>query len=268
MSDKAKIIYEDILKLNEVTKQFVFSDGNMLTAVYPKKINYKCGNSYQKIDNTMVFDNKGFFKNKRNPLKVKMFSSTYCDGMARIEKDNFAVSWTYSRNILSMCIPKIKKASGLKNNTTFHVCQDKMVSEIMYKDIEENMDIEYKIDGLNLKEKIILKNNMCNKRFKFLIKVENLNVTKNKNGEIEFKDINENTIFLIPRGTVTDVLKDTKCEVSYEIEKEGEDIIICVIPEERWVWSEKRVYPLAVDTIIISDIEGSKIQSAYFKSDN
>ena len=123
-------------------KHFLQEDGTIIAKVYGEDIHFKKGNEYKEIDNTLVKEN-GYYTNNKNEYKV-YFKENSSDSLMKIEENNHFLEINLLDN---NNVPIIKK-----ENTS------KLTDSVVYEDVLNGIDLEYKVLPTKVKENIIIKN--------------------------------------------------------------------------------------------------------------
>lgn len=140
-------------------------------------------------------------------------------------------------------------------------------SQVEFKSIYENIDLEYKLIGKTLKENIILNNKIDNPSILFNMDIENLKPRVEDN-IIIFDDIDTGEeIFRLDKP----FMYDAKGEVSEEIElvfEKAEDggYILEIIPNNEWVNDAEREFPITVDPIVRTETNTNNIEDTFVAS--
>lgn len=141
---------ELIGKRGKREKHFLQSDGSVIAKIYNEDIHYIENGKYKEIDNTLI--QKGnHYENKNNSYKVK-FPKSLDKSLFEIESDNNYIQIKLKDFNLLKPLPKIKKKSR----------------EIIYNNVLDNIDFEYKTLSNKVKETIILNKDSI-KKLDFII---------------------------------------------------------------------------------------------------
>lgn len=146
-------IEEEVISERTLTsKTFRKVDGSYEIALYNNVIHYKNGNKLEEIDNRLVFNkNNDEYENNKNDYKIKFPKKLKSNKSIKLSKDKYQIEWSIS-NINTSEIDyneKSFKSNNIKDIS--HVNQS-----VIYKNIQNNVDIEYDLIGDKIKENIIL----------------------------------------------------------------------------------------------------------------
>ena len=136
-------------------KYYLLSDRTSRAVVYPYDVHYLDENGkWQDIDNTLTLSSGNY--EAKGKTEVKFAKKSGSTGLVSIKDGGYKIDFTplnaskstakitNSEKTDSRKFDEIKLLSGIK-------------SEVLYEDIYENTDIQYVLEGLSLKENIVVK---------------------------------------------------------------------------------------------------------------
>ncbi len=148
-------------------------------------------------------------------------------------------------------------------------------SSIVYNNVRANTDIEYILDGNNIKENIIVKKPSEQYVYTFELRLNGLIAEFNIDGSITISDFETGTAkYKIPAP----YMYDAKGELSYSVEYSFSEMsdgryLLSVIADEDWINAEGRQFPITIDPTIVPDtmmsdtyVSQSSPNTAYFAS--
>lgn len=222
---------------------------------YKKFVNVSVSEENQNESISSVRDNESLnqdlkqsSENKGSEAGNKLVSQAVCEeDLSKIPETEPDLSNAEIKNI-------DKAKIHFDNENEEKIYFEKTYSKAKYQNSDVNIDLDYTLSGLGLKENIVLKNKSNdNDRFYFELKTD-LIAIKDENGNINFKDSSEKTVFAMPKGCMWDSNNAFSGDVNYEISKITGGYIISVIPNKNWLDDSSRVYPITVDPSITSNI--------------
>jgi len=208
-------------------KHYENGDGTITAYMYDEDVHYMCDGVYRQIDNTL--EDKGeYYENKYNEFKA-MFSKESDDLVCVNSHNHYLKMYLLDKN--NMILEKNKE-------------------NIIYKNIIDDVDIDYKVISNKLKESIILNNkNNYPTSFNFFIDTDL---------ELEYsnKKINANckgeTVFIIDTPYMIDSKKEINDNIEYVLTKVDGGYNLKLELDEEWLNSDKREYPVVIDPTIIN----------------
>lgn len=140
----------------------------------------------------------------------------------------------------------------------------KVSSQINYKNIIDKIDLTYTLIGDKVKENIVInEKTKASEKFEFILNTGGLSAEKVNDEIIIYDGVTDHIIFLIDPF----LMWDSKLEYSDKIETSLEEIEggykLTVIPDQEWLNSKDRVYPITIDPSISTSLERSQIEDAY-----
>ncbi|MBY6801068.1 DNRLRE domain-containing protein [Clostridium botulinum] len=240
-----------------------------------------------------------FLINKNNDFKVKIAKNAKSNQLVTIQKNKYKVQWKIDdvNSSLVKIIPKdndkiekdidntvenkIKKLKVKNKGKVNEVEQkgiikenekDKTVanvsSEVKFENIRNNIDLQYNISSQKLKEYIILNNKVENPEFKFKIKASNLIPKIEEDNSISFyaEDDSQKKIFDIDAPFMIDANNVTSDDIKVELIKDGDEYILVLKPNTKWLNNTERKYPVKIDPTENSSLGVKDIQDAYVNS--
>ena len=252
----AKYENEDMRQSN--VKYFVMDDGSYTMAVYPGAVHTRNSNGkWIDIDNTLKESGKEFTTSDAKIKFVKKTTGnesifTLHDGNKKITMSLIGAEKGTSGLITNLRTKFDDKATELQKMTTL----DKLSSQIIYKDILDGVDLEYVLNGSDVKENIIIKEKKAEYIFAFEIKLSNLTAELSDNSIILSN--NGETVYTIPAPFMYDASGEYSEDVTYSLDEiTTGKYILSVIPSSDWINSKERYFPVIVDPSIVADIDMS-----------
>ena len=142
---------------------------------------------------------------------------------------------------------------------------------VIYKDVEDGIDLKYELEDNRLKESFIIKERKKDYIFNFEAKIGNLEPFYNEEKKcLEFKDKNTVVYRMLPPFMFDNMgEKSKKC--SYEIENSGSHILkIKLIADAEWINADERELPITIDPTFEIEVSGTQtnvIQYGSIESD-
>jgi hypothetical protein len=129
-------------------------------------------------------------------------------------------------------------------------------NKLIYKDIEDGIDITYQTLSNGVKEEIILNKETNQNSFLFDMTTKGLEVDTESDhqGRMSFTDSKGNRMFHFENPFAIDAAGNRTDNAYYQIiegENDKDQLLIIVDPE--WLQSEEREYPIVIDPTILTD---------------
>ena len=244
------IVGEIIEKRTEDSKHFLMSDRSIMAAMYNETIHYEDNGSWVDIDNSFSSNKENEFENKSNSFKTKFSKKSNGNKLVTVTKDGYSLSWKLDNadkvdaEISQSDDTQSEDISVLKN----------IQGSVTYPDIQNDVDLQYVVSGTDIKENIIIQSADAPTEYSFTYKFNKLSYRINDNNQIEFYDeaSPENIVFIIDAPYMCDSNKAYSKNIEVQITDKSNGFILKLIPDEEWLLSEDRVYPIVIDPSILS----------------
>jgi ribosomal protein S13 len=150
-------------KREKNVKHFLKNDGTFDLAIYPTAVHYQDNGTWKEIDNSLIEEtddaNGAFLGNKSNDFKIKFTKNTNSNKTVSVKKDKYELSWNIegAQNVQSTASNGAdKKVEGLTEDEQKKIV-NKVTSQLIYADIKPHIDLQYDLNGDNVKETFIIK---------------------------------------------------------------------------------------------------------------
>ena len=221
-------------------KHFLREDGSFIAKIYPDTVHYQDDNQYKEIDNRLQEEN-GLYHTTRNNYHLWF--------PKRVETYLFKVE-------TRECYMEFYLENANSSTIQYYEGKWKNKSKVVYSNVLNNVDIEYKILPNKLKESIILKNNM-NQNLNFIIKT-NLELKQEQNKILAYKE--DKFIFEIEKSFMRDNNDKESNNIMYQLSKQDDQYFLHLVLDEDWLNEKEREFPVVVDPTIM---EGTSRQGLY-----
>lgn len=232
---------ELINKRKKREKHFLQPNGSIIAKMYDEDVHYIKNGKYKDIDNTLVRKGK-YFVNKSNSYKAK-FPKKINDSLFKIESEENYLEMKLKSPLALNCMPKIKAKLG----------------ELIYNDILDNIDFEYKTLANKVKETIVLKKGAIDK-LEFVLTtnldlfIENKNIVAKKEDDV---------VFTIESSFMVDSNGLTNENINYSLSKYKTNYMITLHLDYAWLKSSERKYPIYIDPTISNNSQNGNIYDTY-----
>lgn len=240
-------------KLRE--KHFLQEDGTIRAVMYNDNIHFYKNGRYEEIDNRL-HEKDGYYINTNNLYKVYLSKSSKSDLMTIEEGKHYLNIFVDNNNDSHL-------EEVFKNDFE----KSKLVSSVSYKDIFNDIDLNYQIMPTKVKEEIILKNrNSISNEIIFKIDTD-LDLIIGDNSKI-FAQFNSNNIFEIEAPYMIDNAGKINKNVRYQILKSNKYYNLKLILDSEWLNNPETEFPVIVDPTITSSGQNTNVYDTYiYKGD-
>jgi RHS repeat-associated protein len=299
VSKYSKIIGEIEEKREENTKYFLKEDNTMEAVVYPEPVHYQEDGEWKEIDNSLGDGNDegdDALENTNSNLKFNFGKYSNSKKLVSIKKDKYKISWSLEgankSKVEKRKIDESKLNEEIEQEADKTVNEDKELSEksekekeeikdvikenekkktvpkiqstATYRDVFENTDLEYEIQGNNLKENIILKDKTDESEFTFRIDTKNVIAKVDKN-VVKFYDEDDESkeVFSLLAPFMVDNEGVSSDDIKISLEKDKKGYTLTLTPNKEWLESEDRVYPVKIDPPVTSSQNANAIEDSF-----
>ena len=231
-------------KRNE--KHFLNDDGTISLYLYNNDIHYLKNGEYLDIDNALI-EKENTIVNKENNFHTSFPKDKSTNLLVDITKDNYYLKIYLLKN---------------KNNNT-NIKRNKQ--DLIFENILEDIDIDYKVISTKLKESIILKNkNNIPSSLSFKIDT-NLVLELATKGSILAKDKDKN-IFVIDAPFMKDNSGSYNYNINYDLNLKDNTYYLNLNLDQEWL--NKAEFPVIIDPTIVNPDEDDpeNVYDAYISS--
>ena len=294
---EATVIGEVEGKREEDVKHFLNSDGSFTAVKYAEPVHYRQTDEAEwvDIDNTLSM-HSGSYTPASSPLDVS-FADSFGDRTVSVRSQGHELSWSYLRPDAEITPPDIVETQELtpaegtetqalkpiedaeisikaqKLELAAEKAEPYMMPEavtdgLVYADVFPNVDIEYILDSVNLKENIVLKKSGAQNEFIAQYNIGELTAEQVDEQNIELRDAQGTVIFCISAPYMFDAAGQTSGDVSLSILSEADGVMrVKITADKAWINDEARVYPVKVDPNILEAVQSfDQDATAIYKS--
>lgn len=267
------VLEEDSANITENSRHYKMNNGTEKSIVSAMPVNYfdEESGKWERIDNSLT-EKEDCFEGKIGKFKAEV-SKVHKGKAVKVSQNNLSVSWEYlgKGNSSTENIQRVATFSDAAVPETVLNVEKQVngVSEIdksskaVYKNAETNTDLEYNIQGNNIKENIIVRECAEEYKYRFALNTAGLKLRlseDNTNIELysETTDANGEKIekreFMIPSPFMYDANGERNDDVYYEIEPEIDGkYVFSVVANAEWINAEERALPVIIDPQIVTE---------------
>ncbi len=266
-----KIVEEITDKREKNVKHFLKEDMTQEADVYPTAVHYISNGKWKDINNTLIDEkdenNNDVLGNKDNSYKVKIAKNTSSNKLVRITKDKYEISWNME-NITqskSQVVPVNTSLINSKSENEKKRTLSKLSSTVNFLNILPNTDLQYIVEPEGVKENIIINQRVDNPVYKFNISSKNLTAKLQEDKSIIFYDISDSSkaIFKLDKPFMYDKNGEQSKDINITLEKVNNEYILMLTPDNNWLSSSDRVYPVTIDPQVSTSLDKANIHDAH-----
>lgn len=227
-------------------KHFLQEDGTFKAFLYDEDVHFLKNGKYEEIDNKLSLIND-YYVNKNNSYNVYFSSKTNSNIMNIVKQKKY----------LNVYIKDY-------NNYTININNDgnKIYSMIEYKNVFNNIDINYHISSTKIKENIVINNrNINSSKLHFYLRT-NLILEVNNDGNVIAKDEKNKEIFVIDKPYLIDTLGNKNYNCNYDLIKDENEYELILNIDINWIKNNNN-YPIIIDPTISNVTDGNNVYDTY-----
>lgn len=255
----------------ENVKHFALPDGTYTAITYANPVHRKDENGiWQDIDNTLSMK---AVKNKERYATSDMrvsFSKAFSEGEAlfALTENGYTIqmapfSWGSNTGTSVMALTPSENKTVTVSNTEKRVETQRFdtieeaaavnnKSSIVYENVKTNTDLEYVLDGNNVKENIIVKSAGGNYVYRFTLSLTGLSAALLPSGDISLTDSETGAPkYTIPAPYMYDANGTLSHDVHYTLTPAGSgSYTLTVTASPEWINAEDRAFPVVIDPTV------------------
>ncbi|MBE6632775.1 MAG: RHS repeat protein [Ruminococcaceae bacterium] len=250
---------EEIMELTELrtadSKTFRLENGSYYLAQYESPVHALDENGdWKEIDNRLQVEGSEITTSNARVKFVKKTGGsgslfTLHDANRKLELSLIGAQKKVRGEILAPAEDESEMTELQKMTFLENLC-----ATVQYKDILENVDLEYVLNGLHIKENIIVKARGEDYSYAFALSLNNLIAVASEDGGILLANPETMApLYQIPAPTVVDAAGVTSEAVAMSLVDHGNgSYTITITADREWMNDTERAYPVTIDPPIYS----------------
>lgn len=261
--EESKIVKELTNERTENSKEFLLEDGTKMIAQYNEPVHYKDSkgkwveyNNTLSEDKTASPDEAGdsSYTNKSSDISVNLSNKAKSKNMISLQSNGYKISWGYDNAGKSKADVKKnnEKTSGNDKFTTLK----NITTETLYKDVFNDVDLQYFVTTTGIKENIILKSAKAQNEFTLNYKIPNLTAKQKDDKTITISDKDGKEIYTISAPYMYDAKGSTSTQMKIEIVKQkGSNLQVKLTADYAFIHTIGRAFPVTIDPEITTTLK-------------
>ena len=261
--EESKIVKELTGERTENSKEFLLEDGTKMIAQYNEPVHYKDSKDKWVEYNNTLSENKtaspdeagdSSYTNKSSDISVNLSNKAKSKNMISLQSDGYKISWGYDNAGKSKADVKKnnEKTSGNDKFTTLK----NITTETLYKDVFNDVDLQYFVTTTGIKENIILKSSKAQNEFTLNYKIPNLTAEQKDDKTITLSDKDGKEIYTISAPYMYDAKGSTSTQMKIEIVKQkGSNLQVKLTADYAFIHTIGRAFPVTIDPEITTTLK-------------
>lgn len=259
------VVSEDLSLRGRYEKHFRLSDGTYQAVLYNEPVHKLVDGVWEEIDNTLSLqcDEKGTVQYATVDGEVDVsFAQSFQNKLVTMVDGDYSISWGIQpvSNAASVMMTPAQLSSNAEivpivvsgDAETQMLSATKAVSKIRYADaLKQGVDVEYTVLPSQVKENIILRSPANITSYVIPVQVEGLIAVLKSDRTIEFLNKEQEVVFTMWAPYMYDSADALSEQIAVHLADKGNgQYVITIVPDEAWLNSSERVYPVVIDPVV------------------
>ena len=294
-SDNVFVSVEETSRRGEFEKHYLLSDGSFAAVSYAEAVHYKNDNgAWEEVDNRLSLNaSTSRFTNNNDKFSVSFAESPSSGVLASLNTSGTSFSWSLSVNkaeggqitanatqkatVLGEAATKTRASLsasadaspvGKKLSDKEAFISNKISGKLSYEklfDSAPEIAVQYSIYHNKIEEDILITRQTDVKSFSMEVSAPGLTAILNNSGAVDFVDANGIMQYHVGIPYMEDAAGEVlgNKNISVEINQVGDTCVITYTPNEDWLTSSEREYPILLDPSITTKEYNSNIVDTY-----
>lgn len=253
------IDFEDETLRSEYEKVFRKIDGTYEVAIYDEAVHYDDQGKWKNINNNLSYSkDTESFENIANSFKIKFPKKIDDNKRIKYKYGDYSIDW----NLLNINESDIYVSEENERSNNIKYLDD-INQSINYKNVMENIDVEYVLSGSLVKENIILNDYIDDFNMSFEYKLKGLVLDDSNKENVVFIDAkNGNIVFGFSDLYMIDSKNNISYDLQYEVIDTGNKTYMVTISADQ-EWLKTATYPVTIDPTLYSHTTSMNITDTY-----
>ena len=265
--DTREEVFEIVSSRTANSKVYRLADGSYYLAQYDTDVHYLSEDgTWEEIDNTLSASGDSI---STPDAKIKFAKKTTGNGeLFALHNGNSKLTLTLN-GANKKVSAQIQNSQGSLGESATRLekmtALDGISASVTYADILTDTDLQYIINGSNIKENVIVKARQNSYTYDFTMSLNNLTVSYGEAGELLLKNTANETVYIIPAPVMWDAAGETSDAVSMTLTDLGNGkYTMTIAADSSWINAEDRTFPVTIDPPIYSSTATTGVTDGYF----
>ena len=262
---------EDQRDLN--AKSFRLSNGTIAAVQYETDVHYQDENGeWTPIDNSLEYEDSredgllsflsedneqtndvqdtDGYTTKAGPVNFKFAKNANQKNLVRIQQGDYKLSFALQNRNKDKKVDIQKGEENLDDGSlASQMTAPNVYSSVVYRNIQDDVDLQYIASGSDLKENIIVNSKRDSYDFTFEVKAQNLSMIQEEDGSVSLYDSKSNElVYTIPVMYMTDNLNAQSDSITYTLtQKNKKKYEFTIHADAEWINADEREFPVTID---------------------
>ena len=217
------------------------------------------------------------YKTEAGKVNFKFAKNANQKNLVRINQGKYKLSIALQKKNKNKAveIENMESVASEDNNTgdlASQMVAENISSSVIYKNIQDGIDLQYVTSGSNLKENIIVNQTKDNYQFSFEIKAQNLAIKQENNTIVLYDSSTNQQVYEMPAMYMEDSNGEQSDSITYSLtQKNKKKYTLTITADAAWINAKERELPVIIDPSLDTSNTGSGMEKTeifnYYTSD-
>lgn len=217
------------------------------------------------------------YKTEAGKVNFKFAKNANQKNLVRINQGKYKLSIALQKKNKNKAveIENMESVASEDNNTgdlASQMVAENISSSVIYKNIQDGIDLQYVTSGSNLKENIIVNQTKDNYQFSFEIKAQNLAIKQENNTIVLYDSSTNQQVYEMPAMYMEDSNGEQSDSITYSLtQKNKKKYTLTITADATWINAKERKLPVIIDPSLDTSNTGSGMEKTeifnYYTSD-
>ena len=277
---------------SEYSKEFLLSNGLHMATVYAEPVHYEKDGKWEDIDNTLVADLDGTYKNTAGPWEVSFPQSFGSSQSISVTKDGYTLSFGMPQRLTSggnsgaVVMSADSTAEPLATAQAATVTAqvdskaelfaakleaehpetvlDKLSSRLTYENVYSDTNVVYDLTSNQVKESIVLeKQDEALRGFRYTLNAGTMIPVLEEDGTILFYNEDQAQIVMVmPAPYLLDAAYEISNDITVTLTGSNGIYTLTYMLPQQWLAAEERQWPVILDPIVQASTITTNVRDA------
>ncbi len=256
------LLGEDTARRTETGKTFLLDHAHGIATDYGSRVHKRLPDgSYSDIDNTLILA-EGAYRPKDGAFELELPAAF--GGIVKLREGAYPLAWQWQEGCASEGVIRDTVLKEYADNPFY---LPKLISGLDYPDAFESADVSVTVNGLGIKENVIIKSPEAAHSFSFVLDAPGLSVKQQDPRTLVLTDEEGKAVYLIEAPELRDAAGAASDELTLEaVPGENGTVTVTLAASEEWLRDESRVYPVTLDPYIHTAQNNDTVTDTYVES--
>ncbi len=208
------------------------------------------------------------YKTEAGKVNFKFAKNANQKNLVRINQGKYKLSIALQKKNKNKAveIENMESVASEDNNTgdlASQMVAENISSSVIYKNIQDGIDLQYVTSGSNLKENIIVNQTKENYQFSFEIKAQNLAIKQENNTIVLYDSSTNQQVYEMPAMYMEDSNGEQSDGITYSLtQKNKKKYTLTITADAAWINATERELPIIIDPSLDTSNTGSGMEKA------